>query len=464
MINVLHVFPLIGGGVLGTDWLKFNGEAIDNLETAFSLSGAKANEAAVRNNTTIDIKYWDEEFSNVDCDCVTCNPDKKDYNAECNRIDACLAKHQTVISKADIILSIPPCNALSALNASNESRSGKDNPMSQIMIRCVEFALKSGVPCFIFENAPALSSKTGFPLLEQIAAKIENHFPYYSMNVVKTNSLYHGTGQKRSRTFVYLWKTDGAPLLDFDLEISDLSEVLGDISFDGSTYTSKPQNKKQEFLRGCSLGLDVSFAKDEKLYERWSSIFKVIPPEKFSSKVRGGFFKSLSTDDLEDLIKLIECDLDLTKELKMVRHIHTKVNMDKNYWSYTPLFTEDKKLGIKCTDSIIGKNMGRIFHPEYPRCLTVREECRMMGIPDDYEIDNKSYNMIGQNVPAFTFAAQIKQLIKFLSVGYKTTEYRYLFTFINENKVTHYSGNNILAAMNKKKEYKENLHNKIKEL
>ena len=461
MINVMHVFPLIGGGVLGTEWLKFNGKDIDNMPIAFSLSGAKANEAPVRKNRKIDIKYWDEEFSDIECDCVTCNPEKKDYTAECNLIDACLEQYRTTISQADIILSIPPCNALSALNASNSSRSGKDNPMSQIMIRCVEFALKSSVPCFIFENAPALSSKTGFPLLEQIAGKLEK-YPEYSMNVVKTNSLFHGTGQKRSRTFVYLWKKSSAPILEFDIEISDMRDIIDDIDKTGSSFTKWPSNPKQTFLRGYSDNptIDNSFVKDPELYNRWSAVFKVIPAEKFTSKVRGDYFKSLTKKDLEKLIDKIDTDLDLTKELKMVRHIHTKVNMDKNYWSYTPLMTEDKKLKINCTDSIIGKNMGRIFHYEYPRCLTFREECRMMGIPDDYELDDNSYNMIGQNVPSFTYAAQIEQVLKEL----KPSKYRFCFTFINENKVSHYVGINILQAMNKKIEFKEKNNFDIGEL
>jgi site-specific DNA-cytosine methylase len=461
MLKVLHVFPLIGGGILGTEWLKLNGKAVENITTAFSLSGAKTNEIPVIQNRGFDIKYWDEEFSDIECNCVTCNPDLKDYTADCHLIDACLEQYSAVISQADVILSIPPCNALSALNASNESRSGKDNPMSQIMMRCVEFALKSSVPCFIFENAPALSSKTGFPLLEQIAGKLEK-YPEYSMNVVKTNSLFHGTGQKRSRTFVYLWKKSSAPILEFDIEISDMREIIDDIDITGTTFTKWPSNAKQTFLRGYSDKdtIEKSFTKDPELYDRWSAIFKVIPAEKFTSKVRGDYFKSLTTEDLEKLIAKIDTDLDLTKELKMVRHIHTKVNMDKNYWSYTPLMTEDKKLGINCTDSIIGKNMGRIFHYEYPRCLTFREECRMMGIPDDYIIDPKSSNIIGQNVPAFTYAAQIEQNLKDL----KLSKYRFCFTFINENKVTHYVGINILDAMNKKKEFKENNYIDIGEL
>ena len=180
--NVLNVFPLIGGGFLGVEFLKFKGYDIENSKIGFSLLGAKANEDILTQNKNIDIKYWDDEFKEVECDCITCSKktmfdlfEDSEFDKECEKIKACIKKYSQEINDVKIMISIPPCNSLSMLNNQQHSRKGKHNPDSQLMIRCLEFALQINTELFIFENAPRLATNGGIPLLKQIEKRIENY-------------------------------------------------------------------------------------------------------------------------------------------------------------------------------------------------------------------------------------------------------------------------------------------------
>lgn len=431
-MKVLSVFPLIGGGYLGVEYLQNIRPDIDieNLDIGFSLSGAKANEESLIENRPIDIVYWDEKYADVECHCMTCDAESNDYDEECKRIEACIADNKDYISQADIILSIPPCSSLCMLNASKASRTGKGNRSSQIIIRCVEFALKSGVPYFCFENAPALAARAGLSLLEQIEDKMKK-YPGYSMNIIKTSTVFHGVPQKRSRAFVMLTKGDLPRKLDFEVKITDLMDVIGDISEDGLSYATEPQTELQKYFRAKSTELSgVDVTANEKYLKTWNKVFEFLGVPRHTC-----LFKVVEDVNEEEFLARWDAydwgDINVDQERKFFSRIIKKVAQGKGFWSYEPLTTKlAGGFDVRGTTAIVGKNMGRYVHPNGKRVLNFREECRMMGIPDDFIIPAKRKHHITQNVPATTFARMIEQLVDYQKK--EQAEKPVVFSYVNK--------------------------------
>ena len=467
--KVLNVFPLIGGGFLGVEYLKSKGYDIENMKQGFSLSGAKGNEKALLRNKDIDILYWDEKYKDIECDCVSCGSktfhdkfEEKEFDVECKKIDACVKDHKEILTDAKIMTSIPPCNSMSMANCSNESRSGKYNPASQLMIRCVEFALKSDIELFIFENAPRLATSGGIELLKQIEQRLQN-YPEYSMSIVKTNSVWHGMGQQRERTFVFLWKKEAAPIMKFDIIINGIETLLDDIGDDFTKYCNKPQNDYQSFLRGDSTSLKENHTVSyDDYYAKWKIIHSLFGKERPVGSL-GNELKKIDDIDKwfdEKFYKAEWKGLDVTKEERLIRHAHMKVKKGMGYWGTEPNGTWREKLQINATNGIISKSMGFIVHPKHERVLSFREECRLMGIPDNFEIEKGERFKITQNVPSFTFAAMIEQFFK----EKNDSKFRFTFQQINDKDPIIYVGNSIEELFKKKRKYSKLNYNEISKL
>ena len=415
--NVLHYFPLIGGGYLGVEYLQFKGNKdIVNMPEAFSISGAAANEAALQRNRPVSITYVDEAYKDVDCNCMTCDAESFDYDIECKKVEALIADRKAYISEADCVVSIPPCNSLCMLNSSKASRTGKGNRASQIMIRCAEFAVKSGVKNYVFENAPALAGKAGKPLVEQIE-KLAKAYGY-SMSLLKTNSKYHGQGQKRERAFLYLFKDDAKQSRKMDWNISEASalDIIGDLrdNIGKVDYVTEATTVQQEFLRRPNRSLkNEVYGHTENYYNIWKEACDFMGLNIGETLANKELCKKWDSPELLEQF-LVEWDAndwknDVSSIRKLVNKVARKQWDGKGYWSIEPLNMWDKKFERHLTTGIISKNFSRFIHPEAERIVTFREECRLMGIPDDFDIETKEMYYISQNVPALTFAAVIEQ-------------------------------------------------------
>ncbi|MCX8169238.1 MAG: DNA cytosine methyltransferase [Candidatus Methanomethylicia archaeon] len=74
----------------------------------------------------------------------------------------------------------------------------------------------------------------------------------------------------------------------------------------------------------------------------------------------------------------------------------------------------------KIAPTVIGRS--RFIHPYENRLLTVREQARLMGFPDQYVFygqKEEQYNQVGEAVPPTLSKAIAKQVIKCLKVGEK---------------------------------------------
>lgn len=100
----------------------------------------------------------------------------------------------------DIVIAVPVCSGLSLANTSKTR--GADAAQNDNMYNITKFVLKDLSPkCFIFENAPALYTKSGSKVADtlfQIAKKFR-----YSMSLMKTDTFLHGIPQHRHRTFCF---------------------------------------------------------------------------------------------------------------------------------------------------------------------------------------------------------------------------------------------------------------------
>jgi site-specific DNA-cytosine methylase len=55
-------------------------------------------------------------------------------------------------------------------------------------------------------------------------------------------------------------------------------------------------------------------------------------------------------------------------------------------------------------NGVIGKSMNKLLHPIEERFLSIRELLHLMGMPEDFELNDpkRNYNHIAQNVPVTT--------------------------------------------------------------
>jgi len=433
--NLKHIsfFSLIGGGHFACDWLNECGENIENGKISFSLSGARNNESDLLKNGNVDeIVYYDEVFADVECDCITCGGEN--WDAECKKIEALIAdeRYKDEIASADIVTAIPPCSALSALNP---TASGKKDKSAQIMIRACEFAVKSKVKAFVLENAPRLYTKMGNDIRADITALALKY--NYSVSFIKTNSILHGTGQKRERTFVHLWQSEYAAVSEYEIEHSIWSELIGglvkDVNRDGETYSEKPQNAKQKWLQG-----DETILKNTTLSKQFNNrlkyfkkMYEVLDID-FASNVLEG---TKITEDNIDIIKngltnLKNYDIDSDTSTKFKAFFERLIEKYENNRGRrnNEFYRIPENSG---THGVVGGNLCRMLHPLRDTILTELEAKRLMGIPDSFDVTKIVH--ITQNVPSFTFAAMIKNCIRFIENKLEISSEKELYQNIIQN-------------------------------
>jgi hypothetical protein len=245
--------------------------------------------------------------------------------------------------------------------------------------------------------------------------------------------------------------------------------LLSDIAEDG-TYKSDPTNLYQEFLRDGLKENDLAdhhtVFKLKEYYNLWRIVQDCFENEDITTSI-GQNLKQI--EDLDEWLETVYDkapwpwpDEPYVQRLKqLIKLIHSKVRNGYGYWAWEPLPTYSKQHKVNCTTGIINKNMCKFVHYEYPRVLFFREEARLMGIPDSFEIDIEDRRAITQNVPSFTFAAMIEQY--FLNTD-DTIGYKVAFQHNNGKSKDVYVGKNIKEALTKKKKYGKIIHNEIKDL
>ena len=86
-----------------------------------------------------------------------------------------------------------------------------------------------------------------------------------------------------------------------------------------------------------------------------------------------------------------------------------KLSMKKGYWDDSPKFMGDH------FTAVITKNVIFAAHPVEDRFFNIRELLHLMGMPNDFQVENptRNWNHICQNVPVNTAADWASEVVKF---------------------------------------------------
>lgn len=287
----------------------------------------------------------------------------------------------------DIVVSIPICSGLSLINTS-KSR-GANAEQNDNMYNITTLALEKIKPkCFIFENAPALYTKSGALVVDNLfnIAKKNN----YSMSLIKTDTFLHGIPQHRHRTFAIFWKLKYAPIVNF-YNIENIGLI--------------------EYLKKIDNNLQHEIKKDIFKDPHFNFIIK-----KFGNDFRNIMLKNkqITAWQLIEKNKLLDEFIEYSnneKLCKCAKHIKNKIKNGKSYWDSSLVYTGNY------VNAIIGKSMWSYIHPTENRFYSIRELMHLMGLPNDMKLINpfKNFNHIAQNVPVNTAADWINECKKFIN-------------------------------------------------
>ena len=315
----------------------------------------------------------------------------------------------------DVVVSVPICSGLSICTV--KSARGGDAVRNDNMLNITKFVFEKINPkVFIFENAPALCSKSGNSVRDKLNKEAKNNG--YCVTYVKTNSYLHFNVQSRERTFAIFWKDTKCPKLNYvNHPAGTILEYLSKIS-----STAKYNTKEYELFPDF----------DENGFIKYLRI-----------KYGDDFTNHLNMSSLVSIANLIDQnnDFELAKsvmnerECKFMDHILYKKSHGKNYFDESPIYWGDSKVPV-----IFGRTYTRLIHPSGKRGYTVREFLKFMGMPDDYEFPNimEHLEYIGQNVPVITARDWCLQIKDYLNGKTKST-FKTIDMFNNTKKQSSYT-------------------------
>jgi site-specific DNA-cytosine methylase len=367
------IIPLIGGLEIATI------QELDTLpEFVLSYPSFKYNDGIfLKNYPSLKDKYFviseDGEFINLE--------DK--------------IKFEKLNKNIDIVNSLCPCSGLSLLNSNSKSGDkarGSDAIQNRFMYFTTNFVLNNIKPkVFVFENAPNLFTNAGKGVFNNLV-ELSNKYGY-SFSLFKTTTSLHGIPQNRQRTFGFFWKSNTAPILN---------------------WIRKPHKTLCEYFKeipdNCTLHDKEKIIKDYEENDLLNFIkSKGITLEEISKK-----FKTIHWYILNDIKLLDECieymkNVGNKSQINTLTHAKKKIEMNKRYWDSSPVICKDTM------NAVISKNMFRTILVDEHRFLTIREYMHLMGLPFDFEINEKEVCAITQNVPVNTAKDMINQCVKFIN-------------------------------------------------
>lgn len=297
--------------------------------------------------------------------------------------------------KINVIVGTPACAGLSLLNTgSSAAAKGVDAEKNKYMYMIFEHGMKKfDADVVVIENAPALATTRGEPVAQRlydIAA--ENG---YSMTLYKTSTHLHGIPQRRDRTFAIAWKSESAPIMDWEnAPRKTFEEYLKEIPEDASRYDEVINEKLLE----CAY---------------WQFIKETIgePRKELISQGKKTCFNYINDNGLLDTAADWIKENGTAQALKIVEHAKKKFAQGKGIWDGSVHIFDEYM------NAVIGRNMVDTIHPTEDRSLTIREAMHMMGLPHDFDLQGgrSNINMIAQNVPTCTAEFISKQIKKFIN-------------------------------------------------
>jgi site-specific DNA-cytosine methylase len=297
-------------------------------------------------------------------------------------------------SDIDLAIAVPICSGLSTSTITNSEGRIKRNQNMLFLARYALNAIKPKV--YIFENAPTLMGNSGKWVREALQ-KIANDAGY-RVAYYRTDTKLHHNCQRRPRTFVYFFKGEKVPSLEFEHAPVTVEEFLSKI----------PADATQKVNLKDTLWQDVPI-----------KYLKHLHGDNWRDKVGDGDIFSNVTKTEDSINKFLEwlnsSDFDNRTVMKFtnyMKHIIAKRKDNKGFWICTPTLYRDH------IPACMHKNIMNTLHYKEDRLYTCREWLSLMGMPYDFELQGDyehNCKKIGQNVPVFTGEFIVKQAVKFLN-------------------------------------------------
>lgn len=296
-----------------------------------------------------------------------------------NKIDELIMQED--VSKIDLIVGGPPCQAYSLAGRSRKCMD--DDPRNELYKLYFQ-ALKRYKPAmFVFENVPGLVTAGRGSYLEDILAKFESLG--YKLDYKIEDASDFGVLQKRKRIILIGWKKKSEhsypkfKKITRDYCVENIFQDLPSIQ-PGQSSDKYKEQKINEYLRGAGIRNQSDVLtwhvargnndRDRNIYKRaieaWADGHKRLkysdlPPEMTTHKNRSGFL---------DRFKVVASDLPTSHT--MMAHI----SKDGHYY----------------------------IHPDIrqARSITVREAARIQSFPDDFFFEGSrtsAFIQIGNAVP-----------------------------------------------------------------
>ena len=293
-------------------------------------------------------------------------------------------------SDIDVVTSVCPCAGLSTVST-NSGPGCAANEWMKISTRYVLSSIKPRV--LIGENAPALATNNGRPVaqtLRDIGAEFG-----YSMQLVKTSTHLHGIPQKRVRSFFILYR-DSGPL---EIQYSHKE-------YEGTYLNFLDSFEKQE---------QDSFVPPDWHHELWELGKRITQLEEkefvsfLSENKESTLSVCLRKSEIADVYVetyLESDDKAKSKGAKDIARCRAKEAMGKRWWDGSVLFSNEKNYR-----SVMWRTLGSLWRPDLRRPLNLREQMRLMGLPENFEAPRAHPNAVCQNVPTCTAEWIVREAI-----------------------------------------------------
>lgn len=300
-------------------------------------------------------------------------------------------------SDIDIITSVCPCSGLSTVN----TRAGAGCQQNEWMRVSTKWALEYARPrVLVGENAHTLATNMGRPVAQDIR-DIGKEFGY-TMSMMKTSTHLHGIPQERTRAFFILWRDTPPAVLEYQ-----------DAQYEGTWL---------EYLD--------SFGESDSFVEDWhrpmqEEIFSVLRTKYGSDRAivdecikRSESGLTLLLEMEEDVVKIVEEHLDndtsvgkrkLAARLDRILKKRVADPTKTGIWDISPRFRSTKNFR-----AVMWKNISSEWRPDELRSINVREQMRLMGLPEEMEIPKSYPNAVCQNVPTCTAAWIVSEIVQAL--------------------------------------------------
>lgn len=322
-----------------------------------------------------------------------------------------------LIEPVDFVVCTPPCAGLSTLGQKKDGIDRADNEVNHWMYDSLSTGIAHAkAKVVIIENAPALSTKIGEPVLKRLQNIAES--AGYSTVTYRTSTDLHGLPQVRKRTFFFAFKSEYAPHLPFvKKECGNINDLIRSVSKNTPHY-------------------DVNMAPNALDCPYWRYLESRFTESEIRSMlvehntIAGVIFKNGWLDDMINYWETV-CENkneDELIQLKNEKHLKWSKHCKNKFDQGLGIFDGSTRLFKKTFCTLTIKSFSAL-HPDERRSINVAEAFAIMGFPNDFELLDlkKDLGKIPQNVPVTTATDMSKFAIDFINDEMKYANKKHIF-------------------------------------